>query len=222
MNNPFPMHYLLAGDDIARKEEKLIELKAGLLKPKDAQNFDYESLDGAKVDAGTLKKALMSLPVIAACRLVVIRNGHKLNTQNKNMIIDFVAYQQKHCTLILDSHEWTPSHALVKALKPKVRIFEFAGERKANVFDMTRAMTSRRQPEALKILERLLSEGNHPLQLMGGMIWSWGKMRGRVPQERFEQGLQYLQEADLNIKRSRLKPEFAVELAVVKLCELLG
>jgi hypothetical protein len=41
-----------------------------------------------------------------------------------------------------------------------------------------------------------------------------------MPPAKFEKGLLALGEADLNIKRSRLKPEQALELLVVKLCAL--
>ena len=33
-----------------------------------------------------------------------------------------------------------------------------------------------------------------------------------------ESGLLAMQEADLNIKRSRIKPEYALEVLIVKLC----
>ena len=56
---------------------------------------------------------------------------------------------------------------------------------------------------------------------MGALVWFWGKSQDRMPGERFRKGLLVLQEADVNIKRSRLKPEYAVEVAVIKLMRLL-
>ena len=46
-------------------------------------------------------------------------------------------------------------------------------------------------------------------------------MKPKVSGDNFKQGLFILQEADLNIKRSRLDPEHAIETAVVKLTELI-
>ena len=43
----------------------------------------------------------------------------------------------------------------------------------------------------------------------------------RYGKERFERGLKALEEADLNIKRSRLEPRYAVEKLVVELGLLL-
>ena len=76
---------------------------------------------------------------------------------------------------------------------------------------MPRAMSSRNAGEALKILDELLESNVHPLQIMGGLVWYWGKERERLSPQSFYKGLTALEEADLNIKRSRLKPEHAVE-----------
>ena len=51
---------------------------------------------------------------------------------------------------------------------------------------------------------------------MGGLVWSWGKARSFARRENFQKGLVALQEADLNIKRSRLAPQQALEVLVVK------
>ncbi len=61
----------------------------------------------------------------------------------------------------------------------------------------------------------------HPLQIMGALVWYWGKEGKACGKERFERGLKALEEADLNIKRSRLEPQYAVEKLVVELGLLL-
>ena len=52
---------------------------------------------------------------------------------------------------------------------------------------------------------------------MGALVWYWGKEGKACGKERFERGLKALEEADLNIKRSRLDPQYAVEKLVVEL-----
>ncbi|MBZ0166329.1 MAG: hypothetical protein K8I00_05930, partial [Candidatus Omnitrophica bacterium] len=71
-----------------------------------------------------------------------------------------------------------------------------------------------------KLLAVLLRDGTHPLQIMGGLVWIWGRLKNRISADNFQQGLRELQAADLNIKRSRLHPEHAVEILVTKLCLL--
>ena len=86
-----------------------------------------------------------------------------------------------------------------------------------SVFDMTKLMTAHRSGEALKMLDGFYRADVHPLAVMGALVWYWGKEGKAAGRERFERGLKALEEADLNIKRSRLDPQYAVEKLVVEL-----
>lgn len=154
-------------------------------------------------------------------RLIVIRAIEKLTSPNKKLILDFIQSQQEQAVLILDSDNVELKNSFVNQVKPIVNFAKFQKTSKLNVFDMTRAMTDRHPAKALKILSGLLAEGNHPLQIMGGLIWFWGNSKNRLVEDNFKKGLVVLQEADLNIKRSRLKPEHAMEVLVAKLCLLI-
>ena len=212
------MIYLFLGTQREVKEKKISELKEKILTTHDARQFDYELLYGNKLDPQTLKKSLLNLPAVAAKRLVVIREGHQLSPQNKEILTEFLAQQHNHVEIILDSDEWTEGDSFVKKIKPFAKVFLFAEGEKPNVFDMGRTIMMKRPVESLEILSGLLSSGNHPLQIMGGLVWFWGKSRDKVTPTQFSDGLNALAQADLNIKRSRLRPEYALELLVVKLC----
>lgn len=212
------MTYLFLGEDRRAKDEKIGELKKKILIPPPSFQFDYEVLYASKLEAPTLKKALMNLPAIAKKRLTIIRDGHRLTPHHQGIIIEFLEKSYTHAVLILDSDEWDPKNTFVKKIRRMVEIVEFSSARKLDVFDLTRAVESQKGTEALKILDQLLSGGIHPLQILGTLVWSWKKSRGRFSSHHFERGLLALQEADLNIKRSRLKPEYAVELLVIRLC----
>lgn len=210
------MTYLFLGPDYAAKEAKTAELKDKFL-PVESRQFDFETLYAQKLDAETLKKALVALPAIAEQRLVVVKEFHKLSAQNKELILAFVENPGK-CVLILDSDKIEGDEAFIKKLPRSVKAGVFGREDKLNVFDMTRAIGMQKKDEALKILWQLLSRGDQPLQLMGGVVWFWKNERNKLAADRFKKGLLALQEADLNIKRSRLKPEHALEVLIVKLC----
>src|SRR3989338_5471392 len=214
------MAYFLLGQDRVAKDAKIVELRKTLL-PLEALEFDYEVLYAHKLDSDDLQKALIAFPAVASQRLVVIRESHRLDPHHKKLILDFFSKKNNKTVLIFDSDEWGPTDSFVKSLSPWVKVMHFARGQEFNVFDMTRAIGQRPPEEALKILAMLLGDGVHPLQLMGGMVWFWGKSRDRLSKEKFKKGLAVLQEADLNIKRSRLKPEYAVEVAVVKLSSLV-
>jgi len=217
------MIYLFLGEDSAGKEKKIAEIKKKYLATDSALKLDYELLYGLKIDPSELKKALIALPAISPQRLILIRIIEKLNTQCKEILLDFIASDHKHVVLILDSDETSPKNSFLNKIRVKAEVMRFGrGVVKKNVFDMTRAIEDRDSTGALKILEHLISGGDHPLQIMGGLVWFWGKSKKRLSPDRFKKGLLVLQEADLNIKRSRLKAEYAVEIAVTKLSLLIA
>lgn len=213
------MIYLLKGDEYQAKEQKIDELKTKILAHPDARRFDYESLDAAKVTPEDLKKTLMTLPVVAKQRLVLIRQIQKASPHNQTILTDFVNTANDHCVLIGDCTEPSQKGFLSK-LEAKGKVLEFGGKKKLSVFDMTNAIGARNPREALAMLSVLINEGNHPLQLMGGLVWFWGKSKTRISPANFQKGLKELQEADLSMKRSRLPPEYALEVLVTKLCLL--
>jgi len=211
------------GEDRLAKEEKINEVKATCLPSNDAMKFDYELLHGTKLDPAALKKSLLALPAVAAKRLILIRSAEKLSPHNKKIILEFIQTENLHAVLILDTDETAVKNAFFTKITAAAKVMRFGrGDTKKNVFDMTRAMEGRNPSDALKILSGLLDEGDHPLQIMGGLVWFWGKSKNRLSGDGFKKGLLVLQEADLNIKRSRLRPQHAVEIAVTKLSSLIA
>lgn len=216
------MTYLLLGEDPLAKDQKINELKEEILPSPDALAFDYENLDGTEVDARALRKAFLTLPVIGRRRLIVLRFAHKLDEQAKEMLLQCVAQKRDDVVLILEAGDTQATNAFMKSLAVHSKVINVATRKRQNVFDVTNALSARDPVEACAILNNLFAQGDHPLQIMGGLIWFWGKSRSRLSDENFRKGLEVLQEADLNIKRSRLKPEHGVELLVVKLAGLYG
>jgi DNA polymerase III delta subunit len=214
------MTYLFLGEDSVSKDTKISELKERILISPDALKFDYEILHGYKLESAILKRALVSLPSIAKQRLVVVRECHRLTAQNKEIILKFVKKPHTPTDLILDSNELSLDDSFVKSLGRFVRIVNCSKAERLNVFSLTQAISQHREVEALKILTNLFSKGEHPLQIIGGLVWFWGRSRDRLSLDEFKKGLLALKEADLNIKRSRLNPHHALEMLVVKLCFL--
>ena len=216
------MTYLLLGEDPLAKDQKIIELKEEILPSADALAFDYESLDGAEVDARALRKTFLTLPVIGRRRLIVLRFAHKLDAQSKEMLLQCVAQKRDDVVLILEAGDTEAGNAFMKSLAAHSKVINVAIRKRQNVFDMTNALSARDPVAACMILNDLFAQGDHPLQIMGGLIWFWGRSRPRLSDENFRKGLEVLQDADLNIKRSRLKPEHSMELLVVKFAGLYG
>ena len=213
--------YLFLGEDKEQKTAKIAELKSKYLSSRESFEFDYEPLYGHKLEPDTLKKALIALPAVSPQRVVLIRECDKLSPQNRDILLECIQDRSDKTVVMLDSNVLEVKDSFVTKLKVYAKVIDFQRQVPANVFDMTRAIGLKKSQEALAILFQMLSSGTHPLQIMGGVVWFWGRSRERLPAQRFKLGLAAMQEADLNIKRSRLKPEYALELLVVKLCSLI-
>jgi DNA polymerase III delta subunit len=211
------MIYLFLGDDLPAKDAGIAEIKNKFFKnSQEALNFDFDNLDARELGTDTLKQAFLTLPVIAPHRLIILRQVHKLKSADIQVLINFCQKPAKHCDVILESTENMLKGDL-KDLTLLSKAVVMARPEGPNVFDMTKLITAHRSNEALKMLDGFYREDVHPLQIMGALVWYWGKEGKLLGKERFERGLKALEEADLNIKRSRLNPQYAVEKLVVEL-----
>ena len=150
-------------------------------------------------------------------RIILIHQTEKLSEHCQGILLEFLKGSPTHVDFIFDALSLSAKDEFAAQLRQIATVTETKKGAKENVFDMCRLIFNRKQIEALQILDALLSEA-HPLQIMGGMVWAWGKERSRMPSARFQKGLHELQEADVSIKRSRMRPEVALEILVVKLC----
>jgi DNA polymerase III delta subunit len=215
------MIYLLLGEDLPAKDAKIVEIKNKLFKQTpEALAFDFDNLDAKELEENALKKALLTLPVIAPHRLIVVRQIHKLKTADMKVLLGYCQKPASHCDLILESSESTLKGDL-KDLPMYAKGMVMGKPEGASVFDMTKLISAQRSGEALKMLDGFYRANVHPLQIMGALVWYWSKEGKGCGKERFERGLKALEEADLNIKRSRLEAQYAVEKLVVELGVLL-
>jgi DNA polymerase III delta subunit len=215
------MIYLFLGDDLSAKDARIAEIRNKFFKDSpEALSFDFDNLDVKELKEDALQQAFLTLPVIAPHRLIVLRQIHKLKSADIEVLIHFCQKPAKHCDLILESSEKSLKGDL-KDLPLYAKGVVLGKPEGPSVFDMTKLITANRSGEALKMLDGFYSNNVHPLQIMGALVWYWGKEGKSAGRERFERGLKALEEADLNIKRSRLEPQYAVEKVVVELGLLL-
>jgi DNA polymerase III delta subunit len=209
--------YLLIGDDLPAKDARIAGIKLKFFKDfPQAEGFDFDNLDAGRLETDALKKAFLALPALAAHRLIVLRQIQKLKSADVRVLLDYCLKPQKYCDLVLESGDIELKGDL-KDLSVSMRAEVFALSRPPDVFDMTRLITARRAAEALKMLDIFFRSNVRPLQIMGALVWYWRKEGRACGKERFEKGLKALEEADLNIKRSRIDPQYAVEKLVVEL-----
>ncbi len=212
------MVYLLLGEDPLTKDKKIFELKSAVLTQPEALFFDFESLDAQYLTSTSLKKSLLALPSFSSKRVVLIRHVEKLKNDPALLLVSFAVSPADYCEVILESTGELKSP--LKEIVFHVKVFTFGVKTQLNIFDMTKFMSLKKTTEALKIMHEFYNQGMFPLQMMGALVWYWGKEGRVLGALKFEKGLKALEEADLNIKRSRLLPEHALEKLVVELVEL--
>ena len=217
------MHYLFLGPDSALRDEKLNQLKANLFPTADAQQMDFERLDGHKLSSEALKVALTSVPALAVRRLVLISRAEKLSKENLLTIEKFLSDSPENPVLFLEASAWDMKSGSRKAIRARLQVIGGLEKEGRNVFDMMDLVCAGNTAEALMLLRELLGRGEEEERMLGAMVWSWShKMRGRTSADRYKKGLLFLQEADHNLKRSRFPSrEQALETAVVKLSSML-
>ncbi len=216
------MIHLFLGDDLAAKDAGIAEIKNKFFKNyQEALSFDFDNLDADKLPDDALSKSFLTLPVIAPRRLIILRQVHKLRSGDAQVLLNFCRKPAEYCDVILESAEKTFKGDL-KDLVLYAKQAVFSRPEGPNVFDMTKLITAGKSGEALKILDKLHHDHVFPVKIMGALVWYWGKEGQACGKERFKRGLLALQEADLNIKRSRLDPQYALEKVVVELGLLWG
>lgn len=210
------MIYLLVGQDHTAKEQKIADIKAKAFLSPEALSFDHQVLYGYRLDSDELQKALMALPVMSQTRVVLIRQADHLTSKHKEIILKAEKVSGKALLLVLEAESVDERGTWIKNEK-SIQVFSFKPQARHNVFDLMREVTAGRQVRALELLDELLKNGEIPTMIVGGMVWSWKKERSKMPSTRFLQGLLAFQQADFRMKRSQLRPEYTLEMLVVKL-----
>ncbi len=214
--------HLFSGPDRQAKDQKILSLKSRWLTSSEALAFDFQTFYGSKLDLDAFQQSLASLPVSASKRVVILYDCAKLSARHQDFLKSYLANPYAHVVLILDTDEGDLKTAFFKAIAGHVEQVRFGVTASKSVFDVTKALSQNQPADALKHMKELMDDGQHPLQLIGGILWFWKNNQLRLTADKKEKGLRLIQEADLNIKRSRLTAEQSVEVLVVKLSCLMN
>jgi len=215
------MVYLFLGIDEISKERKIEQLKKEFLKS-NQEVFDYDRLYAKELTPHSLKDSLNRLPVSAKKRLIFIRDIEKLDVQCKEIILSLVKKSNIQLEVILDTQITQLKDPFLRKIANSSKVFHFGSSKILNTFDLADAIERSNATEALRIFSFLHKKGEHPVRILGGLIWSWKKMRALLERETFGEGIELFLETDTNIKFSKLKPEIAMEMLIIRLCLLTG
>jgi len=211
--------YLFLGQDSFSKDKVLNSLKEKSLQ-QSTQDFNYDVLHAQDRDLtlNKLQEKLLFLPAGSKLRMVVLKNCQAAKADIKDFLAGYVKNPRQDIILILDSERDDPKDLFLRGIQQYCSIVHFQQERLKTVFDLGRCIELRKADFSLRVLHELLSNGQKPEQIMGGLRASLA--RAASEPETLKKRIKLLLACDLEIKTGRIKPVFALERLVVALCGL--
>ena len=209
------MSYLFLGQDSLSKDIKLEKIKEECL-VHGFEQFNFDCLYAKELDLWKLQEALLRLPTKSRQRIVLIRDAEKLKEDVKEYLAHYVKKPFGHVQLILDVREARRSDHFLVGIAKYVKVLHFGVKEAPDTFRLCQEIESRSIKSSLKILDLLLSSGEKPEMIMGGLRYHWQK--NYLPQQERAKRLRLLLSCDCDIKTGRLKPAFALERLLITLC----
>ena len=220
------MFYLFIGEDEPAKRDKINSLKSELLK-KGFEDFNCESFYAKELTLPLFKEALSRLPLESPQRIVVIKDVFKLKDELKDYLAAQIEKLPEDLILILESAVIPKTEsAFVNKISRYGKVIPFKAKEKIDAFGLARAIERKDASSALNLLVDLFRNGEKPEMILGALRHRFVKSDSfssatdnlKLKEKKEKVGL--LMEADLNLKTGKVKPEFALEVLVVKLCGL--
>ncbi|MCX5712183.1 MAG: hypothetical protein NTY47_03795 [Candidatus Omnitrophica bacterium] len=209
--------FLFTGADSASKDAQIKELKRKFFNEK-LEQFNCDTFYAKDLELTELQEKILSLPVNSEKRVIVVRQAQNLKPNIKDFIISFIKHDPYRTILVLDMERSDKRDEFIKQLLPIAKKVTFEEPEIINTFTLSRQIELKRMDQALKLLNRLLEEGEKPERILGGLRHTWERNTAALPERK--KRLKLLLSCDLDIKTSRMKTAFALEKLVVSLCSL--
>jgi len=207
--------YLFIGQDSLSKDIRLKKLKEEVLDPH-TQYFNLDVLYAKELSLKGLQERLLSLPLGAKKRIVVIKDSQSLKEEIKEFVIKYVRSPQPKILLVLDINKYSYQDEFIKQISRYSEVCRFKEDARVDTFALGRAIDSKKSSYALGVLNQLLRSGEKPERILGGLRYSWENSNADSFQIRKK--LTLLLSCDIDIKTGRLRSDFALERLVVNLC----
>ncbi len=209
------MVYLFIGQDSLSKDLQLKKLRQEFL-PKSTEQFNLDILYAKDLSLKGLQEKFLSLPVGNPKRIIVIKNAQDLKDDSREFLSNYVLKPYPQLVLVLDISNSEKNEAFVRGLSKHSQVVRFKEVIPPNTFTLSRFIQQRKADLALHILKQLLDDGEKPERILGGLRYVWEKDPLSPLESR--RRLKLLLNCDIDIKKGRLKPAFALEKLVISLC----
>jgi DNA polymerase III delta subunit len=211
------MVHLLVGGDPLSKDIKLAKIKEEFLTP-DTQDFNLDVIYAKETNLRSLQEKILTLPVKAKKRIVVVKDAQYLKDDLREFILEFAGQKKSSTILILDIAQLNRRDEFVNRISRYAEVSRFRDTLKPDAFSLSRQIEARRLDYALRTLNQLLEDGEKPERIIGGLRYAWAK--GNVYSAEAKKKIKALLNCDIDIKTGRLRPDFALEKLVIRLCSL--
>ena len=207
--------YLFIGQDSFSKDIQIKKIKEQFLS-RELEYFNFDTLYSKELNRIDLQERLLSLPLKVKKRIVIIKDAQSLKENIKEFLLNYVKNPSPKILLILDINRYNPKDEFIRHITRYCKTFRFREPLHLDAFTLSRYISPRSADYALRILHQLLKNGEKPERILGGLRYAWGKDTINSLERR--KRLKTLLNCDLDIKTGRLKPDFALEKLVIKLC----
>jgi len=220
------MIYLFIGEDEFSKDIKLQKIKQDF-KLGELESFNFEILYSKNLNLKTLQEKLLSLPIKAKQRLILIKDVPSLSSDIKEYLLTFLKKPFPHVSLILDARRIDQRDRFFEQISRRCKLINFRQSSQINAFTLARQiMHTPPYPRqigrekiikpAMRLLRQLLLQGERPEKIIGALRYQLHKERLDFFERKKK--LLFLLNCDIDIKTGRLKPEFALERLLIRLC----
>jgi len=207
--------YLFAGQDSLSKEAKLKSLRCAIL-GKVTPDFNLDILYARELSLKLLQEKMLFLPAGSGRRMVLIKDVSSLRKEAKDFLILYLAKPHPRLTLVLDTEHFDPRDDFLRQVSARAHVLRFREELRVDTFSLSRQIDLKKTEAALKILHRLLEEGERPERILGGLRYAVERTNYHPAESK--KRFKFLLNCDTDIKTGRIKADFALERLVVALC----
>ena len=209
------MNYLFIGEDEFSKDVKIEKIKQELNLAK-LDLFNFEIIYSKNLDLKTLQEKLLILPIKSRKRLILIKNASELSADIKQYLLSWFRKPFSHISLILDVRRINPRDHFFNQISRRVRLINFRQSKEINAFTLARQISYGKIKLAMRLLRQLLLQGERPEKILGALRYQLKQERSDLVERKKK--LNLLLNCDIDIKTGRLKPEFALERLLIRLC----
>lgn len=209
--------YLLIGTDHPAKSEAIQEIKKEWLSPRTAE-FNLDILRGREVKLHFLQERLLALPLKGKTRVVVIKEAGQLAEEAKEYLVKYAKSPYPHLKIVLDLENAPARDNFLREIIPYGSVKHFAQAPRLDAFTLARQIEQKNTAQALRVLRQLLDNGEEPVRILGGLRHA--VERQEHDPQKAKKRFKFLLGCDLDLKTGKLKPSFALERLVVRLCYL--